>query len=329
MNQSDLERLNREIAAIRATVELILHKKTDDPLSQDIEKFAAELSENLPDKISVVESSTDRSALDLPGITIACGGARNIHYLCVPEQNEIVPFAHALTFAAQGEAPLSSTVKASVNKIKQPAELIVLVSPFCTNCPLVVEAVIGVAVANPLVAAYIIDVQHVGPLAEQHGIQSVPATIIDQHLVHIGEIDQERLVEILLNRGTEAYKRDFMRSLIDRGNIDEAADRLCEEKDVDGMLTLFEEGDLSMRMGVLVVFEEALEKDRDTIQKMIPNMIAMLTNEDARIRGDIADLLGKVGDPRALPHLEPLTNDSDPDVVDAAEEAIELLRSVG
>ena len=187
------------------------------------------------------------------------------------------------------------------------------------------EVVLGIAVTNPLIAAHIIDVQHVGVLAEQHGIQSVPATIIDRHLVHIGEIDQGRLVEILLNRGTNAYKRDFMRSLIDRGNIDQAADLLCEEKDAAGMLALFEEGELSMRMGVLVVFEEAIEKDRMTIQKMVPKMIDMLTNDDARIRGDIVDLLGKVGDPRALPHLEPLTKDPDPDVVDAAEEAIELL----
>lgn len=202
----------------------------------------------------------------------------------------------------------------------------VVVSPFCTNCPLVVEAVLRVAVLNPLLWAFIINAHQVSPLTEHYRIQSVPAVVIDRHLVHVGEITSERLVEILLNRGTAAYKRDFMRSLIERGLIDEAAGLLCKDQDVDGMLALFEHGDLSMRMGVLVVFEEALEKDRPTIQKMVPSLIAMLTREDARIRGDLADLLGKIGDPRALPQLERLTKDPDPDVADAAKEAIENIR---
>ena len=329
MNQPDLERLTRELANLLTPVELVLHKKEGDPLSQDMGQFAWKVADLFPDKITVSESSTKPLILNLPGITIARGKVQNIHYLCVPEQNEILPFAHALTFVAQGEAPVSPEIKASAHNIATPVEIIVLVSSFCTNCPLVVETVLTVAATNPLVSAYIIDVQHVASLAEQHGIQSVPTTIIDRHLFHIGEIDQERLVEIVLNRGTDAYRRDFMRSLIDRGTIDEAADLLCKEKDVEGMLTLFEEGDLSMRMGVLVVFEEALEKDRSTIQKMVPRLIGMLTNGDARIRGDMADLLGKVGDTRALPHLEGLINDPDPDVVEAAEEAIELLQSLG
>ena len=328
MTDSDLEKLTREIGTLSTPVKLILNKKEADPLSQDMEQFARTVADICPQAITVSESSADHHTLNLPGLTIARGETTNIHYLCVPEQNEILPFAHALTFIARGEAPVSSAIKASIQQIATPVEIMVLISSFCTNCPLVVEAVLSLAVTSPLISAYVIDVQHVAPFAEEYAIQSVPATIIDRHLVHIGETTPERLVEIVLNRGTDAYKRDVMRSLIDRGTIDEAVDLLCEQSDVDGMLTLFEEGDLSMRMGVLVVFEEALEKNRTTIQNMVPKLISMLTNTDARIRGDIADLLGKIGDPRALPHLEHLTNDSDPDVVDAAEEAIEMLREV-
>jgi HEAT repeat protein len=54
----------------------------------------------------------------------------------------------------------------------------------------------------------------------------------------------------------------------------------------------------------------------------------MLSHKDSRIRGDIADLLGKTGDPRAIPKLEPLKADPDPDVADAAVEAIEELRKL-
>ena len=324
--QSDLEKLTRALGTLPATVELILSTKEADPLSQDIEQFARTLSDLFPKKITLSESSTKQLIVDLPGMTIACGKAQNIHYLCVPEQNEIIPFAHALTVAAQGEAPVSATIKASAQQIETPTEIIVLVSPFCTNCPLVVQTVLNLAATNPLISAYVLDVQHAGDITERFGIQSVPATIMDRHLVHIGEITPERLLEIILNRGTATYTRDFMRSLIDRGHIDDAADLLCKERDAAGMVSLFEEGDLSMRMGVLVVFEEALGKDRAGIQQMVPRLIGMLTHDDARIRGDMAALLGEIGDPRALPHLERLINDPDPDVVEAVEEAIEMLR---
>ncbi len=326
MNESDLQLLTQELQSLRGHVELIVHAKKDDPFSQGIKQFAQAVSCLFSGKITVQELPDDWLLSGLPGLTIANDQHRSIRYACIPQQHEISPFAHAVAFVAQGNAPIPPQTRRLAQKITTPAEIMVLVSPFCTNCPLVVEAAIGLAATNQLISAHIIDVQHFSHLAEQYTIQSVPATIIDQHLVHIGEIPQERLAEILVNRGTAAYRRDFMRSLIDRGNIHEAAHLLCQERDVKDLLKLFEDGDLSMRMGVLVVFEEALEKDKQAIQEMVPNLIHMLTNEDARIRGDIADLLGKIGDPRALPHLERLTTDPDPDVVDAATEALEVMQ---
>jgi HEAT repeat protein len=53
----------------------------------------------------------------------------------------------------------------------------------------------------------------------------------------------------------------------------------------------------------------------------------MLSHYDARIRGDVADLLGKIGDPAAIPHLEPLISDPDPDVAEAAVDALEELKN--
>ena len=190
-----------------------------------------------------------------------------------------------------------------------------------------VEAVINLASANSLISAYIADVQYFEELAEKYKIQSVPATIIDQHLVLLGQLTQERLAELLAQREGPDYDRERIRSLIERGLIAEAADLICKEEGGQAALSLFEQGDLSMRMGVLVVFEEALESDALSVRKMVPQLITLLSHEDARIRGDIADLLGKVGDLRAIPHLEKLATDDDPDVVEATVEALDLLRS--
>lgn len=52
-----------------------------------------------------------------------------------------------------------------------------------------------------------------------------------------------------------------------------------------------------------------------------------LQDPDARVRAEVADILGLAGDPAALLVLEPLTKDSDPQVVRAADRAIARLRA--
>jgi HEAT repeat protein len=47
--------------------------------------------------------------------------------------------------------------------------------------------------------------------------------------------------------------------------------------------------------------------------------------KDPSRRGDTADLLGRIGHPDARPILEALMSDSNPEVAEAAEEALEEL----
>lgn len=54
-----------------------------------------------------------------------------------------------------------------------------------------------------------------------------------------------------------------------------------------------------------------------------------LQDPDARIRLDVVDALGLAGDPAALPLVEPLTADKDPQVARAAERAVARLRAAG
>ena len=77
-----------------------------------------------------------------------------------------------------------------------------------------------------------------------------------------------------------------------------------------------------------MIVERALEDKPEAVRALIPSLIGMLSNDDSRIRGDIADLLGKIGDPQVIPNLEPLLADPDPDVSEAAADAIEELRKI-
>jgi len=327
MQEKELKKLRKAVDKLTAPVELILHKRENDPLSQKMENFARELCEISAEKIIL---TTTQDAFELPGLpalTLSDGNRSNIHYLVVPEGHEVGPFSQALTFLAQGPVPLSQKTKSLLDTVIKPVTITVLVSPYCPNCPIVVEALITLASANPLLSAFIADVQYCSSLADKYKIQSVPATIIDHHLVLLGQLTQDKLAELLAQREGLAYDRERLRSLIERGLIAEAAELICKGEGGEAALSLFEQGDLSMRMGVLVVFEEALEKDAVSTAEVVPHLIALLSHEDARIRGDIADLLGKMGDSRAIPPLEKLVTDADPDVAEAAVEALGMLRS--
>ena len=52
-----------------------------------------------------------------------------------------------------------------------------------------------------------------------------------------------------------------------------------------------------------------------------------LQDPDARIRLDLVDVLGLAGDVAAIPIVEPLVSDRDPQVAGAAERAVARLRN--
>ena len=56
-----------------------------------------------------------------------------------------------------------------------------------------------------------------------------------------------------------------------------------------------------------------------------PLLLEALAHKDAMVRENAADALGELGDERAIPHLQKLLNDTNSDVKDAAEGAIENL----
>jgi len=304
--------------------EIIFQEGERNFFSKALEAFAQAVSEAAGGKISVTMEKGGASLPGLPALTISGGYSRNIHYLALPEGYELRPFIQAIKFLAPGSAPLSGRAKEAITTITTPVEVRVFVSPYCANCPQVVETVITLASVNPLISAFIIDVHNFKELADKYRLKSVPATVINNELVLFGAITEEKLAELLAQKDAPLYARELMRSLIESGLTLKAADLIRHENGREVILELFQEGDFFTRLGILVAFEEALEKDPVTIRGMVPQLIKLLSHKDHRIRGDIADLLGKIGDPNAIPYLQKLTSDPHPEVVEAAAEALEM-----
>jgi HEAT repeat protein len=78
-------------------------------------------------------------------------------------------------------------------------------------------------------------------------------------------------------------------------------------------------------MGALVALEEALDKNPRILDPIVDDLTSLLFQEEAALRGDTAALLGKIGNPAAIPALRKAVEDQDPDVREAAEEALQSL----
>jgi len=303
---------------------LVLHLEGEGGFSGRLEAFAGEIVRRCGGAVALARGEGAILPEAAAGITVCRGGRCNLHFLMVPEHYELEPFLRALRPA--DEPPVPAGIAERLASMTSPAEIRVLVSVHCPNCPAVVDAAARLAAASPAVTVYVIDAQVYPRTAEERGILAVPAVLIDRELVVVGPLGIERMADLLLGREQGRYEVEACRSWLLRGRTAEAVLSLGRERYRRAWVDLFQEPELSTRMGVLVMVERALESHPEWVRSMVPLWLPLLEHRDARIRGDVADLLGRIGDRRALPHLERLCEDPDPDVAEAAAEAVGALR---
>lgn len=91
--------------------------------------------------------------------------------------------------------------------------------------------------------------------------------------------------------------------------------------------SLIQDERVRVRIGVTALIEELKKLDAENIAGAVPVLLPLLALDGPVVRGDAANLLGIIGDKRALPHLEKLLlEDRDEDVRLIAKEAIQEIR---
>ena len=79
----------------------------------------------------------------------------------------------------------------------------------------------------------------------------------------------------------------------------------------------------------LMAAEEAIEKTDEALDAIVPGLIATLGSDDAALRGDTADLLGRIGHPEAIDGIRKLLDDPNRDVAEIAAEVLEEMQESG
>lgn len=82
-----------------------------------------------------------------------------------------------------------------------------------------------------------------------------------------------------------------------------------------------------VRVGLNMVMDDLIETKPQDVHLALPVLIPLLTDESPTVRGDVADLIGMIGDQNHIALLEPLLADPHPQVVEIVREAIDMLKS--
>jgi hypothetical protein len=288
-----------------------------------MEGWAESLVEEAGEKLSCTLAETGTQPF-LPALSLTTWVGSRIHYHFVPEGPEIQVFRESIWEVARQEA-LAKVDSLGLEPTVPPQELLLFVSTHCPNCPYAVRTVHSLARRLPHLSVHLFEAMQHTDLAEKHNIQSVPTLLIAQDLRYVGSLDEEKLFALLKEEDSVSRLHEQMRQKIQGGGAEEVAEWIAKGGDPSFLAADLGKSSFQERIALLLALEEALESDPRCLDRMVDPLLPHLETADASVRGDIADLLGKIGLQKALPALKKLCKDPDPNVVEAATEAVEAI----
>jgi len=115
---------------------------------------------------------------------------------------------------------------------------------------------------------------------------------------------------------------------MENGLLDNIIDMFKYDKTLyDYIPGLMTDERMRVRIGTIALLETLKKEDAESIGKAIQPLIILLKDENPLIRGDVAYVLGLIGDRETIPVLEQLINNEDPNVRIIVREAIEDIQS--
>lgn len=256
-----------------------------------------------------------------PALTVMLGDRTAAHYLAVPEGPEEAPFRELLAagaVAGNGGAdgpPLRSP----------PQRLAVFIAPSCPRCPVTVRSALALALASADTVVEVIDASLFPELAERIPVRSVPTLVADTGLTVVGAVSRDELADRLAAARGAERETVVLASLVEGGRLREAGRRLTTGPGAEAFAELWLAGGLESRIALLLAADLALECEPTCLDRAAPVLERGLRADSPALRGDTADLLRRLALPSSRPALEAAARDSDPDVAEAAAEAVDAL----
>jgi glutaredoxin len=325
---NDLRQIAGQMNEHRVRLDLTIHPRGDEG---DPERGLREMAEILAGSGGegvILHRAEGGGVPARPALSFRFAGWGSVNYLALPEDQETGPFLEMLSSCLPAGPAIDFDLSSRLAGLAEPADIWIFIAPVCPYCPHAVRAANKLAAASDKVNTTIIDVALFPELAARFKVRSVPMIVINKELL-IGEMrPAEDLAQILLARGTPAYRMETIESQVKTGNSELAADQLLRiDRSIPAFLEAWRRSTLSTRMGLYLAAEKALVQVPRILDDIVSGLVEMLDSSDIAVKGDTADLLGRIGHHTAKLPLERLLQDANPDIVEVAEEALKNLSS--
>ncbi len=326
LNDSDLAKVQSITMDIINPVTLWFNEGASaDAFSMELRTTAAQMSGVSMDKIRL-ETWNSGIFPDRPGFSLGPGDHRNIHYFAAPDGRELDPFLEAILWVSGAKDSPSLVSSSSLSAINHESQLMILMASECPHCPEVVRNALKIAVVQPLVSLLIIDALHFSDIAERYKVKATPTIVINDGYTAVGQVSTAVMIKGLTQNRQEEFTT-ILDSMIKAGRAEDAAALICRENMPEAIIPIYMAKEFSTRIGALVAMEEALAINPHCFDPIVGTLTGFLSDNEASLRGDTAELLGKIKNKSAIPILEKIAaEDPDPDVRDAALDALEELR---
>lgn len=115
---------------------------------------------------------------------------------------------------------------------------------------------------------------------------------------------------------------------MENGLLDNIIDMFKYDKTLYDYLPGFmRDARLRVRIGTIALLETLVKEDVGNIGKAVLSLIPLLKDENPLVRGDVAYVLGLIGNTDTIPFLEEISDTADSNVRMIVQEAIQDIRS--
>jgi hypothetical protein len=323
LSELDTDEIREKLANSKGSLEIIFHSAAgqESALGNPLAELARQI-EVASGGALTVERGDGSGLAALPCLTIAHRGVGKIHYQALPHGPEAPPFREAVLGPTRNGPDPGESWMERLAALERPAELLVFVGASCPHCPGAVRSANRLALASALVTVSIADVEAHAKLAGRFNVRAVPLTILDGSLAVNGVVRPADLVDKILSRDDDSHGESLLLSLLEQGRFHDAVRQIRADRGETHFLTIWKGSTTSLRIGLMMAVETALEGDRGVLDGLVPGLLPILGTEDPVLRGDTADLLGRIGHRAASDPLRTLLDDPNPDVAEIASEAL-------
>jgi len=296
--------------------------ESDHEKSRTIRQFCDRLTQLVP-KIHVKKEDGD--ADEVPAIKIHNG----LRYQAVPSGTEVAPFINALNMLDSNTARIDEATYARLTKVELPTSLMIYISPQCKFCPEAVRQLLPLLTLNSNIRLTVIDAMHFPELAEMENIQSVPTLILEDHFRWSGSFQINEIVDVMKNRDPSMLGPVSLEMMLKEGKAGALAAMMLEKVQIfPAFYEVLAHPKWPVRLGAMVVMEELVENNLDLAAQILKPLWKRFHKVDNRVKGDLLYLFGQLKRTEIVPQLQAiLKGDYDPEVQEAAQEALDKIKS--